>query len=322
MNKLSLAYFGSPQFSAQFLERMLQDKNLPTTVEVVITQPDKKVGRKQVVTPSYVKVVAQKHQLLTWDKPIPELKQVIGTLPQVDIALLFAYGEIIPSWLLNWPTKGFWNIHPSLLPQYRGAAPVVFPILLDEKNTGVTLMQMDADLDHGPVIQQKQIEIGPDTMRDKLLNNLSSSGYELFKNSVLALSSGEDITHIVQNHSAATYTRQLNKNDGFIDIHFLKKALVNPAGAQQLPQIVQEFYERNKIAAKRMPAGTVVYNLYRALSPWPGVWTKVVIRGKEKRLKINGRHFKNHKLFITSVQLEGKSPVDLTTCQRAYPGIL
>ncbi|MFN4212774.1 MAG: methionyl-tRNA formyltransferase, partial [Microgenomates group bacterium] len=151
--KLKIAYFGSPSFSAYFLEKLLTDKTLPIEVKLVITQEDKPVGRKQILTPSPVKQIATKYQIsnIKYQKEIENWKLEIGKL---DLALVLAFGKIIPKELLHQPKYGFWNIHYSLLPKYRGPSPTAYALIAGEKKTGVTIFQMDEEIDHGPIIAQ------------------------------------------------------------------------------------------------------------------------------------------------------------------------
>ena len=156
--KINLAYFGTPDFSARLLEKVITTSDLPVDLKLAVTQPDKPVGRKQTLTPSPVKEVAKKYGIEVWDYNLKDQKlkskneesSLIKNLKQkeIDLVLLYAYGEIIEQELLDTPRYGFWNIHPSLLPKYRGASPITYPIILGDAETGVTLMKMDEKLEH------------------------------------------------------------------------------------------------------------------------------------------------------------------------------
>ncbi|MCM8788050.1 MAG: methionyl-tRNA formyltransferase, partial [Candidatus Omnitrophica bacterium] len=253
MKKLKLFYFGSPSFSAYFLEKLLTDKTLPIEVKLVITQEDKPVGRKQILTPTPVKAVAQKYKIrvksqMTNDKSQINSKSQIsnsknlefvnsklfgtcdldlGALKNIDFALVYAYASIIPKELLELPKYGFWCIHPSLLPKYRGPSPIAFALINGEKETGTTIFQMDEKIDHGPIIIQEKLEILPDDKRPDLEKRLTDLAFEMFKKLVM----GEAINFLrfrgvgvptasknfvakplkEQNHKQATYTRLLKK---------------------------------------------------------------------------------------------------------------
>src|SRR3989344_8753370 len=154
MKKLSFAYFGSAYFSALFLEKLINDSELQKIIDLklVVTQPDKPVGRKQALTPTPVKKVAQEYGFFVLDS-LRSLEQY-SVEKNLDFGLVYAYGEIIPKKLLELPKYGFLNVHPSLLPKYRGTSPIAGPLINDEKQTGVTIIKMDEKVDHGPIIAQ------------------------------------------------------------------------------------------------------------------------------------------------------------------------
>ena len=228
MSKLKIAYFGTPSFSAQLLEMILNDKNLPLEIVLVVTQPDKPVGRNQILTPSPVKEVAKKYNIRITYNSSDFIKAIGGPtrksrdptssrsarlrgakqnlLVNTDLALLFAYGEIIPKDLLAVPRLGFWNIHPSLLPKYRGASPIAYPILLGDVETGVTLIRMDDQLDHGPTIAQEKLAILPNDRRMDLENKLTNLAFDMFKSSINSLTREpvNALTLIKQDDSLAT----------------------------------------------------------------------------------------------------------------------
>jgi methionyl-tRNA formyltransferase len=220
MKKNSIAYFGTPYFSAHILERILTELSDQIEVKYVVTQPDMPIGRKQIITPSSVKKMALAHN-------IPVFHDInVEKLGALDLVLLFAYGEIITSSQLAGPKQGFWNIHLSLLPAFRGATPTVFPIILGHKTTGTTLTKMDSELDHGPIIAQHEREITPSTTNTQLINLLADDSFELFKTVINSYDLSE-VPMQPQNHEHATYTRTLNRHDGFIELNFVKSALKN-----------------------------------------------------------------------------------------------
>jgi len=289
MKKLTLAYFGTPDFSAQLLEKLIQDK-LPIKIKLVFTQPDKPVGRKQIIIPSPVKIVAEKNNIPVFTKDI-SFNNLSHSLLNVELGLLYAYGKIIPKAILTQPKFGFWNIHPSLLPKYRGPSPIAFSLIKGEQKTGVTLIQMDEELDHGPIIDQQELIIATNSKRPDLENQLTDLGYQLLKKNLLKLIINRYPPPTqAQDHSQATYTRLLKKEDGYIKWQTLKQ----PTDPQK------------------------IYQLFGGLYPWPGIWTRIRIGGKEKRLKIIDLNYYDGKLILKTVQLEGKKPVDFKTFSQAY----
>lgn len=326
---MNIAFFGTPGFAADFLERLLTDAAVPVSVKLVVTQPDKPVGRKKVLTPSAVKEIARNHQIDIFDGPAssPELIERIHA-QGIELVLLFAYGEIIKKDLLMAPKYGFWNIHPSLLPRYRGASPIAYPLMLGEGITGVTLMQMDEHLDHGPLIAQKRVEVSPIDSREAMEERLSHISYKLFLDKVGELVQNNQRIEGIQNqnHDDASYTRQLTKLDGYIPWGFIKLACsdapIIPAEFPNELSVLHEHVVKYKapLPRQKIPAGEMLWNFFRGISPWPGIWTTVEIKGQPKRLKLTSLfyNFDTSRLSIEKVQLEGKKEVDFKTFQKAY----
>ncbi len=310
MKKLSLAYFGSPDFAARFLEKLITDTTINQLIEVkfVVTQADKPVGRKQILTPTPVKIVANKY-LKSEDIKFFSLsglgvpaviKNLDIELKNIDLALVYAYGDLIPKEILSLPKYGFWNIHPSLLPKYRGTSPIATPLINGDKITGVTIIKMDEEIDHGPIIVQNCLTIEDDDKRPDLEKKLTDLGVKLFKK--ILIDEGEKFFSLSglgvqpQNHSLATYTKKLSKQDGFISFEKIKNLFLHPT-----PYALQTFY-----------------NLFRGLYPWPGIWTTLP---NGKRLKITQLELLRttpYSLRPVKVQLEGKNEVDFETFNKAY----
>ncbi|OGK51539.1 hypothetical protein A2966_04605 [Candidatus Roizmanbacteria bacterium RIFCSPLOWO2_01_FULL_41_22] len=311
MRRLKIVYFGTPSFSADFLEMILKDRALPVEVAAVVTQPDKPVGRKQILTPPPVKIVAEKYRLPVYNK-----LHVTRYMLHVDIGLVYAYGELIPQEILAQAKFGFWNIHPSLLPKYRGPSPIAYPLILGDSETGVTLMKMDEQLDHGSIVAQQKTPIMPHETRSDLETKLTIIGYQLFKRQIPKLI--WDDTWQPQNHSLATHTRQLTKADGLIPFSVLQAALQGKNLAWK-PAISAQYYKLHVLQLTTYYSLlATIFNLFRGLSPWPGLWTKVKIDGQTKRLKIIKIKIENLKMKIITVQLEGKKEVDFSTFNQAY----
>jgi len=322
MKKLTLAYFGSPSFSAFFLEKILTDSDLKKVIDVklVVTQPDRPVGRKQILTETPVKKVAKKYQIsnIKYQIDIRNLKLEIRNF---DLALVYAFSHIIPKDLLNTPKLGFWNIHPSLLPKYRGPSPIAYPLIFGEKETGVTIIKMDEKIDHGPIIAQEKLKIEDTDRRPDLEKKLTDLGFLMFKK--LILNNFNNSTSLSINHfqlmpqadQNATYTRLLKREDGFIPLSTLKKALKNePLNFEEMPPILKEI---NTWKLEKRSFLEIIYNYFRGLYPWPGIWT---LLSNGKRLKIIDMNFNvtGYTLHVTRVQLEGKKEVDFETFNKAY----
>ncbi len=317
MKKIRLAYFGTPDFAAHLLKKIIDDSDLPLEVTLVITQPDKPVGRKHVLTSSPVKTVGKESQITVYDGLVKNL----NVKPDdYDLALLYAYGEFIPSTLINNFPMGFWNIHPSLLPKYRNVAPIAYPLLLGESETGISIIQLDNKLDHGPIITQEKIFIEITDKRPDLERKLTDLAYTLFKETLLLAVRGNVPPTIEQDHENATYTRKLTKDDGYVPFDILKKYINNETVTEtELPQILREYLIKyHSQLTKTSSTSLLFYNFFRGLYPWPGIWTRVMINDVEKRLKITDLTIMDGKLEIKKVQLDGKNEVDFKTFQAAY----
>ncbi len=317
MTKLKIAFFGAPSFAATVLQNIIDDSSLPVELKFVVTQPDRPSGRKQILTPTPVKLLAQKHSIPVFDDF--RLSTFDFRLKELDLVLLYAFGEILPPEILKLPAQGFWNIHPSLLPKYRGTSPIAYALLMGDKTTGVSLMQMDERMDHGPLLAQRKYEIQSTDSRELLEKKLSSIGYELFKECILKLIDGS-LERRTQNEELKTYTRLLTKQDGFIPFPLVQKILRNePLSKDDIPPIIANYYKKYGVPPT-FDFRLSTFDLYRAFSPWPGLWTLIRINNVEKRLKITRMSLLHP--IITHVQLEGKKEVDIETFKKAYSHIL
>lgn len=227
---INFAYFGTPPFAVRILEE-LEERGL--TPSLIVTAPDKKAGRGMELTPPAVKVYAEQ-------KGIPyiqpeSLKEIPKELrKEFDMFVVAAYGKILKKELIDSPKHGTLNVHPSMLPKYRGASPIEGQILHDEKEIGVTIMQMDEELDHGPVVLQKLKELPAWPIRkNELTTVLAAFGGELLAEAMQKAVSNET-TAQEQDHNAATFTTKMKKEDGEINFaddpyqNFLKFCAYHP----------------------------------------------------------------------------------------------
>lgn len=212
-------------------------------------------------------------------------KELKAFQPQVGI--LASYGKILNNETLNIPKHGILNIHPSLLPKYRGPTPVPATILNGDKQTGVTILKMDEQVDHGPIIAQVEQVIEPDETAEALLKRLFTLGAQVLLTILPAYLDGR-IKPKRQTHSKATWTKKLTKESGRINW-----------------QKSDRYRER----------------FIRAMYPWPGAWSEVEINSNKKRLKIHRAHLNKGKLILDLVQLEGKKPVTFKQFSEGYPSL-
>ncbi len=245
-------FFGTPEFAVPCLSALAE----LCDVQLVITQPDRPAGRGMKLAPPPVKLRAAELGIPVI-QPLkvrtPELAAELRAL-RAELALVVAYGRILPDALLTAPRLGCVNVHASLLPKYRGAAPIQWAIVRGERETGVCLMQMDAGLDTGPELARATLPIGPDETAGELAPCLSQLGAELVRRELPKFWAG-GLTPIEQDHSAATFAPILQKADGALDFE----------------QDARSIHDR-----------------VRGLSPWPGAYAWLVApSGEHERVKVH-----------------------------------
>jgi methionyl-tRNA formyltransferase len=209
-----LLFMGTPDFAVPVLEALIGQYE----VVGVVTQPDQRVGRGRKVEASPVKVVALAHDLPVLQPPSLRRPEAVAELRALapEVIVVAAFGQILRAEVLDIPPKGCLNVHASLLPRYRGAAPVAAAILAGEEETGVTIMLMDEGMDTGPILSQATCPISPQDTRESLSAKLAQLGADLLMDTLPRWLAGE-IEPRPQDHSQATYSRIIAKEDGLID---------------------------------------------------------------------------------------------------------
>lgn len=214
----NIAFFGTPKFAVYVLEELEKAGVVPA---LIITAPDKPAGRGLVLTPPPVKDWAITRDIAflqpaSLKKEDPDLDILLNT--EWDLFIVAAYGKILPEALVNTPVHGTLNVHPSLLPKFRGASPIESQILADERTVGVSIMKLDKEMDHGPIVSQASITLDAWPMRARELEELlAREGGALLAESLAPYLSRE-LQPTEQDHSAATFTRKISKEDGQIDL--------------------------------------------------------------------------------------------------------
>lgn len=218
---------------------------------------------------------------------LPDQKQLAQD--KAAVFLVADFGQIVPKKLFSMPPHGWLVIHPSLLPQYRGASPASAAIMSGDQETGVTIIKIHQKVDYGPIIAQFKEAIKSDETAGDLCQRLFGAGGEVLATILPAWVAGK-IKPRPQNHSRATYTKRLTRADGQVN------------------------WQKSDAEIERF---------IRAMSPWPGAWTLVRKHGhketKPQRLKILKAHLEKNKLVFDQVQLEGKKPVSWKQFQEGYP---
>ena len=223
---------GTPEFSVPSLERLIVDGH---DVAAVFTQPDKPAGRGKHLHEPPVKVFALEHGIPVHQpakiKSNDEVRAIFESISP-DACVVVAYGKILPAWMLAIPRLGCINVHSSLLPKYRGAAPINWVLATGERETGVTIMQMDVGMDTGPMLTQRSIRIGDDETAPQLSVRLAQLGADLLSETLPRVERGE-IAPITQDDSEATYAPMLKREDGLIDWRMRAREIANRVRAFQ-----------------------------------------------------------------------------------------
>ena len=213
---MRLIFMGTPAFAVTSLARLVADGHI---VEAAFTQPDKPAGRGNKLLQPPVKLFAVERGITVFQPArIKTNEEVRATFAAIapDACIVAAYGKILPDWMLSIPRLGCINVHASLLPKYRGAAPVNWAIANGERETGVTIMQMDAGLDTGAMLARRAVEIVDDETAAELSSRLAELGAGLLSETLRRLEAGE-IRPVPQNNTEATYAPMLKREDGLID---------------------------------------------------------------------------------------------------------
>lgn len=212
---MRIVFFGTPDFAVPSLQELIDRDDIE--VVGVVTQPDARRGRGKELSPSPIKVLATRHHLTLWHpekiRREPEFWQVLKDT-NADFFVVVAYGQILPQAVLDIPRAGCINVHGSLLPQYRGAAPMQWALVNGETTTGVTTMLMDAGIDTGDMLLKAELPIGIEDNYETLARKLSTLGAGLL---VQTLDQFPQITPIPQDPDRATYAPLITKTDLEID---------------------------------------------------------------------------------------------------------
>jgi methionyl-tRNA formyltransferase len=278
---MKFAFFGTPDLAATALTEMETFGTLPS---LIVTTPDAPVGRKQIMTPPPVKVWAKERAIPVFQPATLKNRDELSLLTETewDFFVVFAYGKIMPEWLLSLPKYGTINAHPSLLPKLRGASPIRSTLLNDLSAAGVTIMQMDAELDHGPILYQQPIDLYDEPIPGKELDRIASliCG-DLLVHVMRELPKGT-ITPTPQNHSEATFCTKITKDMAELNIDPLN-----------------------------LPKGDEAKNIYRKICAFDG-WPETFFIHESKRFKIKSARLEDEGLVIERMVPEGKNETDFS----------
>jgi len=273
-NKLKIGFFGTPDYAVTTLNTL---KSSGFDIVFVVTMPDRPKGRKMVMTPPEAKVWAIENNVPVFQPEKLRDDAFIEALKKYDcdVFVVIAYGKIIPDSILNIPKFKSLNIHGSLLPKYRGSCPIETAILNDDRDTGVCIIQMDSEMDHGPIVASRKVvvENWPPTAQ-VLGNEIVKTGADLLVE-ILPDWVTCKVTPVEQDHSLATFTKKIEKEDGLIDLD-------------------GDPYKN--------------YLKIQAYNEWPSAF----FFKDGKRIKITKASYNDGKLTIEKVIPEGKSEMDFS----------
>jgi methionyl-tRNA formyltransferase len=302
---MRLIFMGTPQFAVAPLRALAAARH---EIVGVVTRTDKPAGRGRTVTAPPVKVAAQELGLAIFQPKRVRDPEFIGILRTLapEAIIVAAYGQILPKEVLTLPKFGCVNIHASLLPAYRGAAPINWAIIRGEQETGITVMLMDEGMDTGAILMQESIPIGPDDTAGALKEKLALLGAKIIITALPLLESGK-LTPVPQDGTKATMAPLLKKGDGLIDW---------------------------RLSARE------IHNRVRGLSPWPGAYSsldknlvKIIATGVLDGTGEPGSLYERDKnalvagtgsglLRIVSIQPEGKKPMTAGEFMRGHRGLI
>ncbi len=307
---IKFAFFGSSRFSVIALDELERAGFLPA---FVVTTIDKPQGRKMILTPTPVKEWALSKEIKVLD-PVKLNAEFIEILKKetlsagdsqngtpdsspVTIFVVASYGKIIPQAVLDIPKQGTLNIHPSLLPKYRGASPLQSAILDDAKDTGITIMMIDAGMDHGPIIIQEKVRVDEWPTYEDFEKMMAEKGAKLLAE-ILPKWTANEIKAKEQDHTAATFTKKITKEDGLIDLACIENT--DPTDQYTAFRKIQAFHE------------------------WPQAYFFVEHNGKNIRVKVTKASWQNSadistsKLIIEKVIPEGSKEMSYNDFLRGY----
>lgn len=289
---MKIVFMGTPDFSVPCLNALIENGH---EVVLVVTQADKPKGRGHKLTPPPVKECAVKHGIPVYQPASMKSDEVFEVLKEAnaDIFIVVAYGKILPGRILNLPPYGCVNVHASLLPKYRGAAPIQWSIINGETKTGVTTMQMDEGLDTGDMLMKIEVPIAPDETGETLHDKLSLAGKDVLIKTLTALQAGT-LQPQKQNDAESCYASMIDKQLAKIDFSKSADEICCLIRAMNSYPYAQTFYEGKLL--KIVKATPVKSN---NLTSKNGAITDV---------KVNGFTIKcgNGAVFVTEIQMEGK----------------
>jgi len=273
MNKFRFVFFGTPDIAVASLEALAAASLLPA---LIVTRPDERAGRGRALVSPPVKTWAEAHGIeVLQPRNLDDIRERLDSEPW-DVFVLVAYGKILPQWLIDIPAKGVVNMHPSLLPRLRGPSPIRSAILSNESPIGVSVMLLDDEMDHGPILAQRVVTPFHWPLPGDELDTLLSREGGLLLAETLPDYLTEKLAPIQQEHGAATYCQMIEKKDAYLSL------------SDDPEVILRKIY---------------------AYAGWPVAYT-YFLRGDQRiRTQILSAHIEDGTLVIDTVKPEGKTAI-------------
>ena len=272
MEKVRFVFFGTADIAVTTLQTLSKANISPS---LIVTAPDRPAGRGMRLNPPPVKIWADRRGIKTVQpEQFDELFMQELRSQNAEVSLLVAYGKILPAEILGMAPHGVLNLHPSLLPKYRGPSPIQSAILAGDQKTGVTIIRLDEEMDHGPIIAQETIKLFGQEMASELAESMGRIGGGLFKHILEKIGNGEELEFTEQNHVLASFSRKIKKEDG---------------------ELLQTDTDLEK------------WRKYRAFTPWPSVF---YFEGG-KRVKVTEAIFHNDQFIVRKIIHAGGAEINV-----------
>ncbi len=322
-DSIKYVFFGTGPLAESAIYNLYQSGLIP---QAIITKPDATTGRDHVLTVPIIKTWAESkgvavYQPNTLNSSKLEVSSEINDIEfykyvkenDIDIAIVASYGKIIPQYILDWPDHGILNIHPSMLPLYRGPSPIESQLLDGLESIGLSIMRLDAGMDSGPIYIQKSIDVTMSDYNSETIERLCGREGATIISQILPFIIEGNLNPKDQDHSKATFCKFIEKSRG--DITDILNENINqtqPPSPDPFPKGQGSKYQ-------------ILLNKWRALNPWPGLYFFIDHNGKKLRVKINKINIDNIDKsdikvsdFIKEVTPEGKRPMTWESFVNGY----
>lgn len=326
--KIALA--GSSKYTVMMAKALQADNRF--RIVYTISPIPKLIGRKQVLTKNPLQAWAEANQITNFavEKKIDvNLQQQLSNSGEIDFLLVVDFGYLIPSWLLKLPKIAPLNVHPSLLPKWRGSSPGQFALLFknlagETEQTAVTLMIMNEGLDQGPIITQLPFEIEENWTQNEYYDHAFKLMAEKLADLIDNLTQGKTISQDQPIESPTITAKRLTKEDSFVAWSDLQKLMQD--GFEKVclsetstanPSLLSNLLANEEICKDKKEQIQLIINASKAFTPWPNVWTEIETNHGQKRMKIFSCHINDQQLILDRVQIEGKNPCLFRECKNA-----